>query len=1057
MFHRLILSAFLASSFCWMAMGQSTTATIVGVVRDKTGAAIPETRVVARSVATGLSRTVVTDETGGYLIPNLAVGDYMLIAERKGFSKFVQKGITLVVDQNARIDVSLTVGDVAESITVTAESTGVETRSTSVGELVDRVRIQELPLNGRNAMSLARLVPGVISVSAPTVQTQSRSGPSITVAGGRNTQNEFRFDGISFKNLTQNTGLNYPSPDALQEFKILTSNYSAEFGRNSGGVFNALTRSGTNQFHGTAWEFLRNTELNARNFFSVSKPDLKQNQYGFTFGGPAIRNKLFFFGSYQATKIREAQLLATARPPTSAERGGDFSASARRPVDPVTNQAFPGGIIPASRFDPVSIKFMERYMPSANFADGRWVKNASRPSDAGQYLWRADYQLNAKNNFNLRYFRDSSNLQFQNGNVTPYARNEQGIKVDNWAASDTHTFSATLLNVLRFGVSRLDSFVGVTGSAQLSDLGAIFPGVIKPQLPNLTVSGNYTLATTDIFQEHPNIYQIGDTLRSFRGKHSISVGGEWERTEMFNRGSSGNQGTFAFDGSQTGVAFADFLIGRPLRLTQASPYERLVKGWDWYGFIQDDIRLSTRLNVNIGLRYQYFQPYNAVYDRTNTFRAGQQSKMVPGAPLGMVFPGDAGIKRGLVPADKDNFGPRVGLAWDPLGDGRLSIRAAWGLFYEDMRSDVWTYPAVNQPFVISNTVNTPASFANPYQGRVNPFPYVYSPDTAKFSLPMGLFTVPAATLNSPYVHHLNFTVEKALAGNFVARAGYIGKLQHNLLQMLQRNPATYIPGQSTLTNTDQRRSLMPGVYTSFREVATNSNAAYHSLQLSLSRRYSNGFTLMAAYTFGKLLDYYSAQNLGQTPQNPFNQRADRARSDEDRNHVFTTSFVYEMPFLRNSKSWMRTAIGGWSVSGLITAASGLPVGVISGRDFSLTGVGFDRPDLVGNPGRSWTNKGDMLLRYFDTAAFVANQPGRYGGAGRNLFSGPGSVNTDLSLVKAFRISERFGTIQFRSEFFNALNRANFGQPDRNLINATFGRIQTAGEPRIVQFAIRYQF
>jgi len=423
----------------------------------------------------------------------------------------------------------------------------------------------------------------------------------------------------------------------------------------------------------------------------------------------------------------------------------------------------------------------------------------------------------------------------------------------------------------------------------------------------------------------------------------------------------------------------------------------------------------------------------------------------------MVFPGDAGVLNGLVPGDKNNFGPRVGLAWDPRGDGRLSIRAAWGLFYEDMRSDVWTYPAVNQPFVISNTLNTPASFANPYQGRVNPFPYIYSPTTAKFAFPMGLFTVPSATLNSPYVHHLNFTVEKALPGNMIARAGYIGKLQHNLLQMLQRNPATYIPGQSTLTNTDQRRMLMPGVYTSFREVVTNSNASYHSLQLSLSRRFSNGLTFMTAYTFGKLLDYYSAQNMGQTAQNPFNERAERARSDEDRNHVFTASFVYELPFLRNRTGWVRTAFGGWSVSGLITAASGLPVSVISGRDFSLTGVGFDRPELVGNPDRNWADKGDMISQYFNRAAFVPNEPGRYGSAGRNLFSGPGSLNTDLSVVKAFRISERYGNIQFRSEFFNAFNRANFGQPDRNLINATFGRIQTAGDPRIVQFALRYQF
>ena len=610
---------------------------------------------------------------------------------------------------------------------------------------------------------------------------------------------------------------------------------------------------------------------------------------------------------------------------------------------------------------------------------------------------------------------------------------------------------------MRLGVNRLNSFVNVVDSTTLEALGAIYPGVITPQLPNITINGYFNLATTDIFQEHPNIYQIGDTVRWFRGKHSISVGGEWERTEMFNRGSSGNQGTFSFDGSQTGVAFADFLIGKPVKLTQNSPYERLVKGWDWYAFVQDDIRASGRLTLNLGLRYQWFQPYHAVYDRTNTYRAGQQSVVKPDAPPGMVFPGDLGIPPGLVPTDKNNFGPRVGLAWDVRGDGRLSVRAGYGLYYEDMRSDVWTYPAVNQPFVISNTVNTPYSFSDPYHGLIDPFPYVYSPSTAKFSFPMGLFTVPGPTLNSPYSHELNFTVERALPANMVLKASYVGKLEHNLLQMLQRNPAAYIPGQSTLANTDQRRILLPGIYTSFREIDTNSNAAYHSLELSLTRRFSNGLTFLAAYTFGKLLDYYSAQNLGQTPQDPYNERADRARSDEDRNHVFSASFVYELPLFRRANRMLSTTVGGWSVSGLITAASGLPVYVISGRDFSLTGVGFDRPDLIGNVVVSHANKADMLARYFNTAAFVANQPGHYGSAGRNLFSGPGVFNTDLSLVKRFPIGEKFGAVQFRSEFFNAFNRANFGQPDGNLINQTFGRIQTAADPRVLQFALRYHF
>jgi hypothetical protein len=321
---------------------------------------------------------------------------------------------------------------------------------------------------------------------------------------------------------------------------------------------------------------------------------------------------------------------------------------------------------------------------------------------------------------------------------------------------------------------------------------------------------------------------------------------------------------------------------------------------------------------------------------------------------------------------------------------------------------------------------------------------------------MSLFTVIAPTLSSPYSHEMNFTLEKTLPFGMIAKTGYVGKLEHNLVQMLQENPAAWIPGQSTLANTNQRRILMPGVYASFRQIATNSNASYHSLEASLSRRFSRGLTFMGSFTFGKLLDYYSAQNLGQTPQNPFNERLDRARSDEDRSRVFSLSFVYEVPFLRNRRSALAYVIGGWSISGLVTAATGLPVFVTSGQDFSLTGVGFDRPNLNANPVLSHSTRDAEIARFFNTAAFAANFPGQYGTAGRNLFSGPGLSNTNISLVKSFRIGERLGALQFRSEFFNLLNQVNFGQPDGVYVDKTFGRIQTAADPRIVQFALRYQ-
>jgi len=1053
----MLRSAVLLCAFALAIDAQTSTGTLFGVVRDSSGGAVPGVAITATQVEMSLTRKTLTDSSGEFLITNLPVGPYSLSAEKSGFRRVLHEGIRVEVNQNARVDVTLSVGQVSESISVTADAIGVDTRSSTVGEVVDRVRVQELPLNGRNAMELARIVPGVARTSAPTAIAQARSGPAVIVGGGRDTENEIRFDGTSHKSLLQNTLFNLPSPDAIQEFKVMTSNFSAEYGRFGGGLFIAATRAGTNQLHASLWEYLRNKALNARNFFSVDKPDLKQNQFGFTAGGPAIRNRTFVFGSYQGTRIRQSQLFSTAVPPSALERAGDFSASPRQPTDPLTGQPFPEGRIPATRFDPVAVQLRDRYVPSANASGGRYVSLVPRPTNGDQYLWRVDHSFSSTHTINLRYFRDVTELQFQTGDVDNYVTSLQRFAVTNWALQDTWTFTPVLLNEFRFGVQRYNSPTTALGNTQLSDFGANYRGVMIPQLPNISTTGYFSLGSNDIFRDTGNIYQIGDTMRWFRGRHSMSFGGEFARNEYLGRGSSANQGTFTFDGSITRVAWADFLLGKPASLDQSSPYDRLLKGYDWYVFVQDDLRVSSRVTLNLGLRYSFFEPYKVIFDRVNTFRPGVQSQVVPQAPLGLLFPGDAGVNSRLVPADKNNFAPRVGVAWDPLGNGRLGIRASYGLFVEDHRTDPWIYPAVNQPFVIRKLIFNPVSLSDPYQGQENPFPYVYTPATARFSLPMSLLTVAARTVPNPYVHHLSFTVEKALAGNVVVKAGYAGKLGHNLLRMNQINPARYIPGQSTVANTDSRRLYMPGVFASIREVAGNSNSSYHALELLVNKRLSRGVTVTGSYTFSKYLDYYSATNLGQFPQDPFNMRADRAPSDEDRTHVFNSSFFYEVPTRRSQPRAARAVIGGWTVSGMVSLVSGPPLHIRSGVDNSLTGVGWDRPDLVGSPYRDHTSRDDLINAFFNIGAFAPNQPGRYGNFGRNVFTGPASATTNISLVKSFPISERLGKVQFRSEFFNLFNSVNFGQPVVLLNNRNFGRIQSAGDPRILQFALRYAF
>ncbi|MEO6982090.1 MAG: TonB-dependent receptor, partial [Edaphobacter sp.] len=745
---------------------QSTTASLLGVVHDPTGSVIPGAEVTATNTQTSFTRTMQTDGQGNYLFTNLPIGPYQLKVTMSGFESFSQTGITLVVNQNARVDVGLVLGSTSQTVQVDAQASGVDTHSATIGELVSRERIQELPLNGRNALTLAAVVPGVTNIiNPPTVQTQSRAGAGITVAGGRDTQNEFRFDGTSWKNITQNTSLNLPNPDALQEFQIFTSSPSAEYGRNSGGIFIAVTRSGTNKFHGSAFDYLRNTALNARNYFTrppTKNPSLIQNQFGGTFGGPVLHDKLFFFGSYQGTRIRQSQILSPSFIPTAAQRNGFFGASTVL-KDPIHGGVYAGGQINPADFDPVAVNMMNQFIPASPTGAGV-VQLVSSPTSDNQYVVRGDYNVTSRDFFFIRYFRDNGTLTRQAGTLSPYAPSDTSLNLQNWASQATHTFSPSLLNEFRLGVSRIDSNVSQKDNRQLSDFGANFPGVVTPQLPNINISGFVNLNTTDLFNEHDNIYQLGDTIRWTHGKHSVSIGGEIERLELYNFGSSGNNGTFTFDGTQTGNAFADFLIGRPVRLLQASPYHRNAKTWDGYLFAQDDFRITNRLTLNLGLRYSIFQPFGITRNRTNTFRAGQKSVVNPAAPVGMVFPGDSGIQNGLVPTDYNNIAPRLGLAFDPRGDGRMSIRLAYGVFFEDLRSDVFTYAAVNQPFVISNTINIPRSLKDPYAGRVNPFPYVYSPATSKFTFPMSLLTVPTPTLNAPYVHNFSASIQQQLPG-----------------------------------------------------------------------------------------------------------------------------------------------------------------------------------------------------------------------------------------------------------------------------------------------------
>ncbi|MGH9340902.1 MAG: TonB-dependent receptor [Acidobacteriota bacterium] len=1053
-----ILFAVMLCGLTHPALAQTTTATLHGIVRDESGGIVPGATVRAVHLETQFSRTAITDDAGNYLLRALPVGRYQVITELVGFRRSVQGNVRLVVNENVKLDVVLSIGEVVETVEVSAQMTGVDTRSATMGELVDRERIQELPLDGRNALELSRVIPGVINARVPSLQIDNRGGARITVAGGRDSENEFRLDNVPHINLTHNTPLSFPNPDAVQEFKVLVGNYSAEYGRGIGGVFVVVTKRGSNEFHGSVWEFLRNKSLNARNLFAADKPDLKQNQFGFTAGGPILRDRTFFFASYQGVRIRESQLLASARPPSSLERGGDFSASTRKPIDPLTGDPFPNDRIPASRFDPVAVRVLDEFIPLPNSADGRWISLLPIATDNNQYIWRIDHQISANNSLNFRHFRDASERAFQPGNIAPYSLEQRTFTTNNFSLQDTHTLSPTLLNQLQLGYTRADTTRKSEVERTLEDLGGTLPGVAPAQLPVFNVSGFFNASSGVNYTEHPNIYQLADSLSWSRGRHEFNFGGEFLRTEQLNRATTRLEGQFSFDGSVSENAFADFLLGKPRRMVQASGYDRVVKGYNWYLYFQDNVQLRPGLTANLGLRYEYFQPYRHDRDWLNSFQEGAQSQCVPGAPPGMLFPCDPELSERLVEADGNNFAPRVGLAWDVFGDGKLAVRGGYGLFYQDLRSDVWTYPAVNQPFAIRLDVDNPHSLSDPYGNLESPFPYFFNGENGRFSFPMGLFDLVSPELTTPYAHHLSLSIDRALPAETVLKVGYVGKIGQNQLRMVAKNPATYIPGESTTGNTNSRRIIYPGFYGQMRELTTSAYSTYHSLQVSLNKRFSRGWTVLASYTLGKMIDEYSNTNLGQLPQDPFNEAADRSRSDEDRRHVFVSSFIYQIPGFGDQRGFVDRVLGGWAISGIVDLGSGLPVNIRSGRDFSLTGVGFDRPDLVGDPVLTGNrSRAEQIAQFFNTDAFVANQPGQYGNTGRNPFSGPAYANTDLALTKSFAMPFEDHRLQFRAEFFNVFNQVNFSSPGASLNSRTFGQISSAGKPRILQFALRYSF
>ena len=1062
------------------ALAQNVSGTISGIVHDPTGAVVPKASITATNAGTSATFQTTTDETGAYALRTLPVGIYDLSAEVSGFKKYQTKGIRLQVNEVARVDINLAVGTAAETVTVSSQAVAVDTTTATLKAVVDQKRIEELPLNGRNPTQLMQLIVGVVKDTRADV-TSGTTYPGtlpVSVNGNRSNSTNYVLDGAQNNDHYSNAANPMPNPDALQEFSVQTNNFSAEFGRQSGGLVNAVTKSGTNDLHGSAFEFLRNKAINARNFFnppvspgSTERRDdgLKRNQFGATIGGPVFipkvyngRDKTFFFFSYQGTTIRQTPIAAGRVVPTAAQRNGDFSSITNRVLrNPFDNLApFPGNQIPISLYNPISSAITRDYIPLPTSGNTISVA-APTPSNDNQFLVRGDQQITSNNRLSGRFWRS---IATQPGMLNPanYLETVVGRRWNNTSVTitDSHIVSPTITNQFLFSYNHTNGdAVPVYPAKSLKALGINMYNDDMPQY-HITVAGYFdTLNTGDTNDFIRKEYQFRDTLRWTKGKHQITLGGEIDHGigDVINNFRANGQ--FNFNGAApfTTDALADFFLGKFNTLQQGIGEYKKTR-FDMYSlFFQDSMKLRRNFTLDLGVRWEPFLPYTDVDGKLATWRAGQQSTRYVNAPRGILYPGDSGIPDGGFGATWSNFGPRVGFAWDVFGDGKTSVRGGYGIFF-DRSNTISTNSQANQaPFgtLVTQNGNNVNNFTNPWAGTTNPFPGTTTPPSTVAFPQFSSQFVYEEHMRNPYVQSWNFTIEREIAGGFIGRVSYAGSKGTRLVALREFNAAVYTPGATTAT-TNARRPLAPAIG-NLTLIEPVSNSTYHALHFTAERRFAKGFSILTNYQFGKSIDDASANKAtGVSRTNPNNQAFDKGPSDFDKRHVFNLSGLWELPF-RPDNNFARAIVGGWSLNSIVSLQAGFPFSVGSGVDNARTGTGGQRADLIGNAFLSDDRpKGDVIDQYLNRAAFAPNALGTFGTLGRNTYRAPGFASYDFGLFKNFRIKERVNTT-FRFEAFNAFNRTNLGVPNNAQNSVQFMRITSADAPRVLQLALRLTF
>ncbi len=1164
----LVALALLGTVAAWAAI----TGSISGVVTDPSGAVVPGVTVVATAVSTNVQSTAVTDSKGFYNFPTLNVDTYNVTASQGGFRDYQQSGVKIDANSAVRIDIAMLLGTVNNTVNVKSDALQVETQSTQNGVLIDGAKITSVPLNGRSYIDLLKLQPGVSPYSHS--QDSETSGIGATqvsgdldngqqsVNGGRTGSNAFMVNGANAEEGVHNGAALIPNLDSIAQFRIITNNFDAEYGNYSGGQINVVTKSGSNQYHGTVFDFLRNTDLDARNYYAPTRGVFIQNQFGGTAGGPIKKNKIFWFADYQGTRQILGQTQSYAVP-SDANRTGDFSDSAGSlsgtvagagwantlsqtlgyPVSQgesyytpgCTDTAtcvFPNAQIPKSAWSPVAVNSL-KFVPAANgvvnnspnFSTS--ASNETLTDDKGS--GRIDVPTRFGAVFGYYFFDRFHTLNpYSQVNVPGFAATNQG-KTQMINLGLTTTFNSSSVNDLRLAYLRdvnqtgqptAGQGLGVTLASQgfvtpwgpdggISPTNASYEGVANLQFNNFQLG-----VPPDALRQYNNTFQIIDNFTKILGTHTLQFGTNLHYNQINERNYDCYNGCFGFNGYETGLDFADFLIGAPNSFVQASQ-QLLDSRSKYYGFYaQDSWRATRNLTVNYGLRWEVATPWYDTQNKLETVVPGEQSLAFPGAPLGLVVPGDPGIPRTLGPTKYTNFAPRIGFAYSPEasdgflgkllgGAGKTSIRAGYGIFYSSIEDatgfvEVGDAPYGNYYSVSSTELATPFVDRPSGIGAGQKFPFVFPPTNVSPKNPDTTFNWAAATPiggsdyyyyknKMPYVQEWELSLQRQLGTATVLSVNYVGTVGRQLLTFVESNPgdqalclrlsdpANVAPGTTTCgpTGEDTIYTTADGQtvsgtrptfginFNSNPYMKTAASSSFNSLQVTLqhTEKYLN---FLIGYTFEKSLDNGS-DSFDAT--NPFDPGQTRALSSFDVPHTLVASYTVQLPFdhFIGGGDLAKRFTAGWELSGVSTFAKGEPVTLNENDDNSLLGAfsaNVDVPSFANNGTRLTGNKNPRKgLPYFNPDFFQPEPLGEVGNAKRRYFSGPGLDNYDMALLKSTTITEST-KLQFRAEAFNVFNHAQFKNPN-GLVNNTgqggFGYVTSANDPRIMQVALKFLF